>query len=56
MEPKEIERRLIAAGVSRLWIPAAGDFIAVEALPVLANGKLDRRKIQEIARASQELT
>jgi acyl-[acyl-carrier-protein]-phospholipid O-acyltransferase/long-chain-fatty-acid--[acyl-carrier-protein] ligase len=54
MEPSEVERRLKDSGISRLWVPSARDFIAVEALPVLANGKLDRRKIQEIARASQK--
>jgi acyl-[acyl-carrier-protein]-phospholipid O-acyltransferase/long-chain-fatty-acid--[acyl-carrier-protein] ligase len=56
MEPKEIERRLNTSGISRLWVPDARDFIAVEALPMLTNGKLDRRKIQEIALASQKQT
>jgi acyl-[acyl-carrier-protein]-phospholipid O-acyltransferase/long-chain-fatty-acid--[acyl-carrier-protein] ligase len=51
-EPDEIERRLSRSGISKLWIPRAQDFIAVNALPVLANGKLDRRKIQEIATSS----
>jgi acyl-[acyl-carrier-protein]-phospholipid O-acyltransferase/long-chain-fatty-acid--[acyl-carrier-protein] ligase len=52
IKPQEVQERLNASGISRLWVPDARDFIAVEALPVLANGKLDRRKIQDIARAS----
>ena len=52
MDPKEIVHLLNDNEISRLWVPDARDFIPVEALPVLANGKLDRRKIQEIARSA----
>ena len=44
------ERGLSAAPAGRLprlWVPAAGDFIAVEAIPILGTGKVD------LARAPQ---
>ena len=33
----------------RLWIPSAEDFIRVEAIPILGTGKVDLRRLKEIA-------
>jgi acyl-[acyl-carrier-protein]-phospholipid O-acyltransferase/long-chain-fatty-acid--[acyl-carrier-protein] ligase len=50
IEPAEIVKKLLAAGLPKLWIPAAEDFIQVEAVPRLSiGGKLDLRKMKEIA-------
>ena len=48
--PAEIVKKLLAAGLPKLWIPAAEDFIEVEAVPRLGpGGKVDLRKLKEIA-------
>ena len=48
--PAEVVKKLMAAGLPKLWIPAAEDFIQVEAVPRLGpGGKLDLRKLKEIA-------
>jgi acyl-[acyl-carrier-protein]-phospholipid O-acyltransferase/long-chain-fatty-acid--[acyl-carrier-protein] ligase len=48
--PAEICKKLLAAGLPKLWVPSAEDFIQVEAVPRLGpGGKLDLRKLKEIA-------
>ena len=32
-----------------IWIPKAGDFHHVETLPLLGSGKLDLRKLKDLA-------
>jgi acyl-[acyl-carrier-protein]-phospholipid O-acyltransferase/long-chain-fatty-acid--[acyl-carrier-protein] ligase len=49
LEPAEICRRLVASSMPRLWIPDPEDFMAVDALPVLATGKLDLRHLRDLA-------
>ncbi len=49
IKPAEVVAKLRASDISRLWIPDPADFIQTAALPVLGNGKLDLRKIQQIA-------
>jgi acyl-[acyl-carrier-protein]-phospholipid O-acyltransferase/long-chain-fatty-acid--[acyl-carrier-protein] ligase len=50
IEPAEIIKKLIASGLPKLWIPAAEDFVRVEAVPRLGpGGKLDLRRLKEIA-------
>ncbi len=50
IEPAEICKKLLAAGLPKLWIPAAEDFIQVEAVPRLGpGGKVDLRRLKEIA-------
>lgn len=49
MTPQEVNRRLTAGTMPRLWIPAAEDFIEVEAIPILGSGKIDLRQLREIA-------
>lgn len=47
--PDEIHRRLIAAGVPRLWIPSVRDFVPVEEIPITGTGKVDLRALRELA-------
>ncbi len=42
-------KRLPQLDLPNLWIPKAGQFFAVDDLPHLASGKLDLRKIRELA-------
>jgi acyl-[acyl-carrier-protein]-phospholipid O-acyltransferase / long-chain-fatty-acid--[acyl-carrier-protein] ligase len=50
ISPFEIVKKLLAAGLPKLWVPAAEDFIPVEAVPRLGpGGKLDLRRLKEIA-------
>lgn len=49
MSPDEVRRRLIAAEVPRLWIPAVRDFILVDEIPITGTGKLDLRALRELA-------
>ena len=48
--PAEVVKKLMAAGLPKLWIPSAEDFIQVEAVPRLGpGGKVDLRRLKEIA-------
>ncbi len=47
--PQEIVSELKKSSMPRLWIPSWHDFIEVAALPVMPNGKLNLRKLKEIA-------
>jgi acyl-[acyl-carrier-protein]-phospholipid O-acyltransferase/long-chain-fatty-acid--[acyl-carrier-protein] ligase len=38
-------------GVPNLWIPADRDFYRINEMPVLGSGKLDLRKVKELALA-----
>ena len=49
ISPAEACRRLAEAQVPRLWIPGVDDFVAIEAIPILGTGKVDLRKLREIA-------
>lgn len=52
--PQEIVAELKKSNIARLWIPNWHDFIEVPALPVMPNGKLNLRKLKEIALDSVE--
>ncbi|MBI3406239.1 MAG: AMP-binding protein, partial [Acidobacteria bacterium] len=41
--------KLPQAGLPNLWVPRASQFLRVEAIPYLGTGKLDLRRIKEIA-------
>jgi acyl-[acyl-carrier-protein]-phospholipid O-acyltransferase / long-chain-fatty-acid--[acyl-carrier-protein] ligase len=49
LSPTDIVKKLKQSTISKLWIPAAEDFIYVDALPTLSNGKLDLQKIKALA-------
>ena len=37
-------------GLPNLWVPSATSFAEIEEIPVLGSGKLDLRRISELAR------
>jgi acyl-[acyl-carrier-protein]-phospholipid O-acyltransferase/long-chain-fatty-acid--[acyl-carrier-protein] ligase len=48
---KECIEKLSQADLPNLWKPRADQFISVEAFPYLGTGKLDLRKVRDIAKA-----
>ena len=48
-ELKTTQEKLSASGLPNLWIPRANQFFHVEEFPHLGTGKLDLRKIREVA-------
>ena len=53
MTPAEVVQKLQAGGMPRLWVPSADDFIRVDALPVLGQGKIDLKQLKVIAAAGR---
>ncbi|WZO97116.1 AMP-binding protein [Isosphaeraceae bacterium EP7] len=47
--PEEICRKMSATDLPKLWLPSASDFRKVDAIPVLASGKIDLRRMKELA-------
>jgi acyl-[acyl-carrier-protein]-phospholipid O-acyltransferase/long-chain-fatty-acid--[acyl-carrier-protein] ligase len=48
----EVVRRMAAAGLPKLYLPAAADFFPLETLPVIGAGKLDLQGIKHLAAAA----
>lgn len=48
--PEEICRRLVEAGLPRLWVPSPDSFFRIDAIPLLGAGKLDLKALAAIAR------
>ena len=48
--PAELWQRLAGTSLPRLWLPKRENLYQVEALPMLATGKLDLRAVRERAR------
>jgi acyl-[acyl-carrier-protein]-phospholipid O-acyltransferase/long-chain-fatty-acid--[acyl-carrier-protein] ligase len=49
LTPQEVNRRLQATDMPRLWIPSPDDFIAVEQIPMIGQGKVDLKGLREVA-------
>ena len=49
LDPAVLVDQLKESDMPNIWIPKAGDFHLVEALPLLGSGKLDLRKLKEMA-------
>jgi len=49
--PEEICRALAAGGLPPLWIPSPDSFRRVAAIPVLGTGKLDLKRVKDLAAA-----
>lgn len=47
--PDQINRDLAAAGLPPLWIPSPDSYQQVDEIPVLGSGKLDLRRLKELA-------
>jgi acyl-[acyl-carrier-protein]-phospholipid O-acyltransferase/long-chain-fatty-acid--[acyl-carrier-protein] ligase len=50
IEVNELWQRLNGSGLPKLWVPARDAFFEVSDLPYLGTGKLDLRRIKEMAR------
>jgi acyl-[acyl-carrier-protein]-phospholipid O-acyltransferase/long-chain-fatty-acid--[acyl-carrier-protein] ligase len=46
---KDCIGQMSQTGLPNLWVPRSDDYFHVEALPYLGSGKLDLRRIREIA-------
>ncbi len=49
MSPDEIHKALTASRIPRLWIPSVRDFIQVSEIPIPGTGKIDLRRLRELA-------
>jgi acyl-[acyl-carrier-protein]-phospholipid O-acyltransferase/long-chain-fatty-acid--[acyl-carrier-protein] ligase len=49
MTPDEIHKALMAAQIPRLWIPSVRDFIRIDEIPITGTGKVDLRRLRELA-------
>lgn len=54
MPPAEIQKRMLAANLPRLWTPSVEDFIRVDAIPLLGTGKVDLHRLKTIALEKQK--
>jgi acyl-[acyl-carrier-protein]-phospholipid O-acyltransferase/long-chain-fatty-acid--[acyl-carrier-protein] ligase len=48
-EPRALGRGLMGRGLPNLWVPGERDFFKVPELPVLGTGKLDLKRVKEMA-------
>jgi acyl-[acyl-carrier-protein]-phospholipid O-acyltransferase/long-chain-fatty-acid--[acyl-carrier-protein] ligase len=46
-----LQEKLLSLGLPNLWLPRKDSFLRVDRLPLLGTGKLDLRKVRELARA-----
>jgi acyl-[acyl-carrier-protein]-phospholipid O-acyltransferase/long-chain-fatty-acid--[acyl-carrier-protein] ligase len=51
MSKRELSQKLSERGLPNLWIPGERDYYEVKELPLLGTGKLDLRKVKELAAA-----
>ncbi len=49
MAADEIHKALTASRIPRLWIPSVRDFIRVSEIPITGTGKVDLRRLRELA-------
>jgi acyl-[acyl-carrier-protein]-phospholipid O-acyltransferase/long-chain-fatty-acid--[acyl-carrier-protein] ligase len=49
ISPLEVQQRLNAGPMPKVWIPSPRDFVQVEAIPITSTGKVDLRRLKEIA-------
>jgi acyl-[acyl-carrier-protein]-phospholipid O-acyltransferase/long-chain-fatty-acid--[acyl-carrier-protein] ligase len=49
MSADEIHKALSASGIPKLWIPCVRDFIQVPEIPITGTGKVDIRRLREVA-------
>ena len=47
--PQEMRQALIQRGLPNIFIPSADSFVAVEEIPVLGSGKLDLKRLRQMA-------
>lgn len=52
VDPNAVVEALRRRGITNLWIPRPDDFIRVEKIPMLGSGKLDLKRLKEMAEDS----
>jgi len=50
LEPRDVVRRLGDRGLPNLWVPGADAFAEIPELPMLGSGKLDLKKLADMAK------
>ncbi len=54
MSADEIHKALLASGIPRLWIPSVRDFIQAPEIPITGTGKVDLRRLRELAQCQAD--
>jgi acyl-[acyl-carrier-protein]-phospholipid O-acyltransferase/long-chain-fatty-acid--[acyl-carrier-protein] ligase len=49
LPPREMGQKLAERGIPNLWVPGDRDYFEVKELPVLGTGKLDLRRVKDLA-------
>ena len=49
ISPAEVQQRLTAGPLPKVWVPSPRDFIHVNEIPITSTGKVDLRRLKEIA-------
>jgi acyl-[acyl-carrier-protein]-phospholipid O-acyltransferase/long-chain-fatty-acid--[acyl-carrier-protein] ligase len=49
ISPAEVHRRLTAGPLPKVWIPSPRDFVHVDEIPITPTGKIDLRRLKQIA-------
>jgi acyl-[acyl-carrier-protein]-phospholipid O-acyltransferase / long-chain-fatty-acid--[acyl-carrier-protein] ligase len=49
ISPAEVQKKLTAGPLPKVWVPSPRDFIHVEEIPITSTGKVDLRRLKEIA-------
>ncbi len=49
-DPFEVGKKLAESGLPNLWIPSPDSFFEIEEIPVLGSGKLDLKRLGDVAR------
>jgi acyl-[acyl-carrier-protein]-phospholipid O-acyltransferase/long-chain-fatty-acid--[acyl-carrier-protein] ligase len=49
--PADVCHRLLASAIPKVWLPSARDFVHVEEIPITSTGKVNLRRVKEIALA-----
>jgi acyl-[acyl-carrier-protein]-phospholipid O-acyltransferase/long-chain-fatty-acid--[acyl-carrier-protein] ligase len=51
LDPAQVIEEMRTFDLPNIWLPKADDFIKVDELPLLGSGKLDLRRLKEMADA-----
>ena len=49
ISPAQVQQKLTAGPLPKVWVPSPRDFIHVEEIPITSTGKVDLRRLKEIA-------
>ena len=49
MPPGEVQHRLASGPLPKLWVPSVRDFLHVAEIPITATGKVDLRRVRQLA-------